>query len=300
MNNAVNWNDLKLFLAVAREGQMLSAARTLGISQATLNRRIGSLESALDSKLFDRSPTGCSLRPAGERLLEHAERIESELILARTDLLEDESRLSGTVRIGAPDGLGVSFLAPRLHRLSEQHPDLQIQLVPMPRVFSLSQREADMAITIGRPVKGRLRVRKLTDYSLSLYAARDYLNIHGTPGSLAELRGHRLVGYVEDLIFSPELEYNRKVLPDWRSSIEISGVIGQFEAVRAGAGIGILHDFMAGIEPSLVPLLSEESRLSRSYWMVWHESLKNSRRVKTVVQFLAELVDEGSVSFQPQ
>lgn len=293
----MNWHDLKYFLAVAREGQILSASKKLEVSQATLNRRISNLEQSLGKKLFDRSTTGCSLLPAGQRLLPHAERVETETIQASADIREDNQILNGTVRIGAPDGFGVSFLAPRLHQLSEKHPQLQIQLVPMPRVFSLSQREADIAITIGRPRKGRLRIKKLTDYSLSLYASKSYLKRIGTPQTLANLTSHRLVGYVEDLIFSTELEYNKLILGSWQSSIEISGVIGQFEAVRAGAGIGVLHDFMAINEPSLVRVLPDDAMLSRTYWMVWHESLKNSRRVQAVVEFLTGVVNESSDQF---
>lgn len=293
----MNWDDLKYFLAVAREGQILGAAKKLDVSQATLNRRISNLEQALGKKLFDRSTTGCVLLPSGQILMEHAERVESEVIQTTADLRDDTQVLSGTVRIGAPDGFGVSFLAPRLHQLADQYPHLQIQLVPMPRVFSLSQREADIAITIGRPKKGRLRVRKLTDYSLSLYASQQYLQRSGTPQQLADLTEHRLVGYVEDLIFSSELEYNRQIFSSWRSTIEISGVIGQFEAVRAGAGIGVLHDFMAGADKSLIPVLPDDSTLSRSYWMVWHESLKNSRKVQVVVEFLTQAVKESAARF---
>ncbi len=293
----MNWDDLKYFLAVARAGQILGASKKLNISQATLNRRISNLEKDLGKKLFDRSTTGCMLLPPGQVLLAHAERVEHEMIQTTADLMDDAQALSGTVRIGAPDGFGVSFLAPQLHRLSEQHPRLQIQLVPMPRVFSLSQREADIAITIGRPKKGRLRVRKLTDYSLRLYASRSYLKQWGTPQQLKDLNEYRLVGYVEDLIFSSELEYNKQIFSNWRSTIEISGVIGQFEAVRAGAGIGVLHDFMASKERSLIPVLPNESTLSRSYWMVWHESLKNSRRVQVVVDFLTQAVKESAGQF---
>lgn len=293
----MNWDDLKYFLAVAREGQILGASRKLDISQATLNRRISNLEQALGKKLFDRSTTGCVLLAPGQVLLEHAERVENEMIQTAAVLREDTQVLSGTVRIGAPDGFGVRFLAPRLHLLAEEHPQLQIQLVPMPRVFSLSQREADIAITIGRPKKGRLRIRKLTDYSLSLYASQDYLKRMGTPAQLSDLSQHRLVGYVEDLIFSSELEYNKQIFSSWRSNIEISGVIGQFEVVRAGAGIGVLHDFMAREDPTLIPVLPDESTLSRSYWMVWHESLKNSRRVQVVAEFLTQAVKASADTF---
>lgn len=297
MNTSMNWNDLKYFLAVAREGQILGAARKLDVSQATLNRRISNLEQSLDTKLFDRSTNGCMLLPPGQVLLAHAERVESETILATSDLKADSQTVSGTVRIGAPDGLGVSILAPRLDRLAERHPQLQIQLVPMPRVFSLSQREADIAITVGRPKKGRLRIKKLIDYTLRLYASKAYLAKYGEPTEATDLYKHRLVGYVEDLIFSSELEYNKNILPDWRSDIEIAGVIGQFEAVRAGAGIGMLHDFMARDEATLQAVLPHQASLSRSYWMVWHESLKNSRRVKAVVEFLHQTVNEESKRF---
>lgn len=293
----MNWDDLKFFLAVAREGQILAASKKLDVSQATLNRRVSALEHALGKKLFDRSPTGCELLPAGQTLLAHAQRIETEMIQASSVLKDDSQLLSGTVRVGAPDGFGVGFVAPRLHLLSDRHPALQIQLVPMPRVFSLSQREADIAITIGRPKKGRLRIKKLTDYSLSLYASKKYVKHRGMPQNLSDLAEHRLVGYVEDLIFSTELEYNKQIVSDWRSSIEISGVIGQFEAVRAGAGIGVLHNFMARKDPGLVQVMPDDATLSRTYWMVWHESLKNSRRVKAVVDFLSDAVHKSAHHF---
>ncbi len=281
----MNWDDLKYFLAVARSGQMLGAASRLGVSQATLGRRITALEQALDAKLFDRSTTGCTLTDDGRRLLEHATQVEADTLAAARAVKGRESAVSGTVRIGAPDGFGVSFLAPRLHALSEAYPDLTVQLVPVPRVFSLSQREADIAVMVGRPDKGRLRARKLTDYTLGLYAARDYLAAHPAPHTVEGLRDHRLVGYVEDLIFTEALNYTAQVFRDWQSAIEISSALGQFAAVRAGAGIGVLHDFMAAEAPELVPVLPE-LRLTREYWTAWHESMSGSRRVTAVARFL--------------
>ncbi len=292
----MNWDDVKYFLAVARAGQMLGAAGRLGVSQAKLSRRITSLENAMDCKLFERSTEGCQLTEDGTALLDVAVRIESDFVELQSVIHQPEGAVSGTVRIGAPDGFGVSFLSPELHKLREQYPELTVQLVPVPRSFSLSQREADIAVMVGRPAKGRLRVRKLTDYSLGLYASKSYLRKFGEPAHPADLQTHRLVGYVEDLIFTQELNYTSEILGDWRSDIEISSVLGQFEAVRAGAGIGVLHDFMAVPENDLVSLLPEIS-VRRSYWTAFHESMKNTRRVRVVAEFLDHQVSQKKASF---
>lgn len=202
----MNWDDLRYFLAVAREGQMLGAAARLGVSQARLSRHIAALETSVAARLFDRTTRGSVLTPDGEALFETAERIEAEL-LSGLSTMQGEDEIAGTVRIGAPDGFGSAFLAPRLNRFRSAFPRLRIQLVPVPRSFSLSEREADIAIMVGRPDKGRLRVRKLVDYSLGLYAARSYLERAGTPDDINDLSAHTLVGYVEDLIYTPELNY---------------------------------------------------------------------------------------------
>lgn len=285
----MNWDDAKFFLAVAREGQMLGAARRLGVSQARLSRRIASLESALGAVLLYRGPQGCSLTNAGAALLPLAERAEAAMLDAQSQLGSQTGELVGSVRIGAPDGFGAAFLAPRLTRFSQQFPGLDVQLVPVPRTFSLSQREADIAIMIDRPERGRLRARKLTDYSLGLYAARSYLDRAGTPQRLGDLAAHRLIGYVEDLIFTPALNYTAEFLTGWRSNIEISTALGQFEAVKAGAGIGILHDFMAAGQTGLIPLFPAQS-ISRNYWTVWHENQRSAPPVRAAVAWLDSVV----------
>lgn len=292
----MNWDDAKYFLAIAREGQMLGAAARLRVSQAKLSRRVASLETALGTKLLVRRTNGCELTPDGAALLAVAERVEAEFLEAQSKIRHTESDLTGTVRIGAPDGFGVGFLAPRLGRLMDQHPGLNVQLVPVPRSFSLSQREADIAVMIGRPTKGRLRARKLSEYSLGLYASRGYLKAAGHPKTAAELRSHTLIGYVEDLIYTAELNYTAEVSREWASRIEISSAMGQFEAVRSGAGIGILHDYMATGDRNLVLLLPEH-RLMRSYWTVWHETMKGAKRITAVADFLDEQVREGREAF---
>ena len=258
LTEPLDWDDARMFLAVARAGQMLGASRTLGVNQATLSRRMAALEAALGAKLLARRTHGSELTDAGAALLETLERVETEMLGVQARLQGADAAAAGVVRIGAPDGFGVGFLAPRLARLADRHPDLTVQLVPTPRGFSLSRREADLAVMVGRPEKGRLVARKLTDYTLGLYAAPAYLDARPAPAHAADLTRHRLVGYVEDLIAAPALNYASEFLRGWRSSVEMTSAIGQVEAVRAGAGIGALHDYLAR-DSGLVRLLPELS-----------------------------------------
>ena len=161
----MNWDDARHFLAVAREGQMLGAARRLGVSQAKLSRRVAALEAAVGARLLDRTTRGCTPTDDGRAFLAAAERAEAAMLSAQA-VLGLGSEVSGTVRIGAPDGFGSAFLAPRLGRLRADHPELRLELVPLPQAFSLSAREADLAVMVGRPEGGRLLARHLTDYGL--------------------------------------------------------------------------------------------------------------------------------------
>ncbi|NVK35909.1 MAG: LysR family transcriptional regulator [Rhodobacteraceae bacterium] len=285
----MNWDDLRIFLSVARTGQILAAAKRLGLNHATVARRLTALETDLEARLFDRSTSGCQMTEAGARFFEHAERIEAELLAAQGDLGTNTPEVTGTVRIGAPDGFGVSYLAPRLAELTQLHPGLTIQLVPVSRTFSLSRREADIAITIDRPETGRLIAGKLVDYTLRLYAARSYLNAHGTPETESDLNSHTLIGYVEDLIYSPSLNYSTDIVRRWPARFEIASALGQTEAVRSGAGIGILHSFIARSDPSLVPVLPELV-VERAYWMVTHESSRPLRHISIVQDYLRDCV----------
>lgn len=297
MNLAMNWDDARIFLAIARSSQILAAAKRLGLNHATVGRRLTSLEEALQAKLFERRTNGCTLTPAGEKFLIAAERIEADMLAARAEIGGTDVDVSGTVRIGAPDGFGVAFLAPRLGELTARYPGLTVQLVPVPRSFSLSQREADIAVTVSRPEHGRLVARKLVDYSLGLYASRAYLDAHGTPQTQTELATHQLVGYVDDLVFTPSLNYAAEIDKGWSARFEIASALGQTEAVRAGAGIGILHAFIARRDPDLVRVLPEKE-IRRAYWITYHESLRDVRRVRAAADFISETVAAQRAIFE--
>jgi DNA-binding transcriptional LysR family regulator len=291
-----DWDLARVFLAVARSGQLLGAARKLGLDHATVSRRVNALEARMGAKLLERRPNGCVLTRAGEAFLSAAERIETEMLRAQASLSGFDVALEGQVRVGAPDGFGTFVLARHLGPLMDRHPGLTIQLVPLPLAFSLSKREVDMAVTVDPPAEGRLSVRKLTDYRLSFYASRDYLEVHAAPATLADLGGHRVVTYVRELLFTQALAYLDDLGVQTERRFECAGMIGQIEAVRAGAGIGMLHDYAARLHPELVPVLPEVG-VTRSYWLVTHDDVRDLARVKLVHDFIVELVGRLRRSF---
>ncbi len=287
--SAFDWDDLRFFLAVARAGRLTVAARRLDADHTTVSRRISALEHALRTKLFERKPQGYALTEQGERLLAKAESMETQALAVASEIGGSDLALSGTVRIGAPDGLGTYFLAPELGALAEQHPDLTLQIVALPRTFSLSKREADIAITLEQPTEGRLVSRKLTDYRLRLYASKAYLERHGPIEEPTDLTGKTIVSYVPDLLYSPALDYFSGLDKYTSRRYECARVVAQLEAVRAGAGIGVLHDYairdFMGLEV-VAPSLS----FLRTYWLVMHAEVRSLRRVEEVHSFILSRV----------
>jgi DNA-binding transcriptional LysR family regulator len=292
----MNWDDVRVFLAVARAGTFWQAARALKLNHTTVGRRIDRLERMLAARLLERRTDGCRLTPAGERLLGIAERMDTEVLRGSEHLNEEQSRLAGTVRIGAPDGIGSYFLAARLAAFAADHPELVIQLVPLPRLFSLSKREADMAITIDRPSEGRLIAMKLIDYGVSLYASRDYLKRHGRISRPDDLGSRTLITYVDDLAYSQALDYAKQLERLASRRFECASVVGQLEAVRRGRGVAMLHDFIARQYKELVCVLPEIGA-TRSYWLVAHSDLRDLARVNAVWDFIAREVRASSKAF---
>jgi DNA-binding transcriptional LysR family regulator len=283
----MDWDNLRIFLAVARSGQLLSAAKSLQLNHATVARRIDALEQQLATKLFERRTTGTILTADGEKLLLRVERMESEVL--QVDTAPSTSAITGIVRVGAPDGFGTFHLAAALARVANLHPQLTIQLVPLPRTFSLSRREADIIVTIERPKLGKAIMRKLTDYSLSVYAAQSYLSRHHYIQSTDDLKDHLFITHVEDIAYSRALDYNSELAKLMPRHYECGSVIAQMEAVRAGQGIGILHDYAAAQHPELQRILPD-LEFSRTYWLMTHPDTHETRRVSLVYQAIIESV----------
>lgn len=292
----MDWDNVRAFLAVARQGQFLGAARSLRINQATIARRVTALEQDLQATLFERSTTGVNLTEAGRTLLAHAERMESEMLQAEADLRQQDIHLAGTVRIGAPDGFTTYFLVPALKDLVERHPLLDIQLVPMPLAVSLARRDVDIAITIEEPEAGRIVARKLTEYSLGIFGARTYLDRQGRPARLEDLDSHRLIGYVESYALPSAMAYVSDLFGGRRTAFECASAVGQVEAVRAGMGLAVLHHFIAATVPDLEPVLPQR-QARRAYWLSIHEDVRALGRIRAVIDHIAAVTQARRGTF---
>ena len=292
----MDWDNVRVFLAVARAGQFVAAARILKIDHATVARRMSGLERSLNARLLDRRTTGIRLTAAGLRFLAAAERIETEVLHTQADLTDRDIELSGTVRVGAPDGLSTYYLARRFATFSDRYPAIAVQLVPTPRVIPLARREVDIAIVLDKPDTGRLVTRKLTNYSLGIFASARYLADRPCPESAADLACCRWVGYVDDQAYATALDYVRELCGDAPIHFQCASAIGQLEAVRAGVGFGVLHDFIAERHDDLVRILPER-RAIRSYWVVEHEDTRGIGRIRAVHDFIVAAIDEDRDNF---
>lgn len=281
-----DWDDIQAFLAISRAGRLTAAAQQMGVDHSTLSRRITALEAGLGVRLFDRRSVGFVLTPEGERVLSDAEAMESLAMRMRHRLEDASVGLTGSVRVGTPEGFGTYFLAPRIARITAAHPQLEIELIANPRMFSLSKREADLAVSMTRPANGRVYAHKLTDYTLGIYGARTYVDAHPPIRSRHDVLTHPWIGYVEDQMWSAELNYLPQISTSLLPKVRISNVISQMAAVAGGAGFGVLPCFMARTDPNLVRVLTDEIELTRSYWLITHAETRDVARVKLIADFI--------------
>jgi DNA-binding transcriptional LysR family regulator len=293
------WNDVRFFLAVAREGTLTAAAQRLRTDHTTVGRRVRVLEETLRAKLFDRSTTGCTLTPQGKKFLEAAESMETMAISAQSIIEEADLSMSGTVRIGATDGFGTFFLAPRLGTLQMNHPNLEVHLLAMPRVYSLSKREADIAVGLAQPSEGRLYSRKLTDYHLGVYASQDYLARHPPITSTKDLSKHAFISYIDDMMYAKELNYIPRIDPAISPHLKISNPIGQLKSTVSGYGLCVLPCFIADFEPGLRRVLANEITLLNSFWLIVHSEQRRLTRVQVAADFIREEVNLARNIFLP-
>lgn len=281
----MDWDDLRVFLAVARRESLSAAGKALRIDPATVGRRISRLEDSLGARLFVKSPQGYALTETGARLVPRAEAAEAAL-RGLDEVAETPEGLTGQIRLGAPDGCANYLLPQVLAQMCDRHPGLEVQLVALPRVFNLSKREADMAIGVSRPEAGRLVVQKLTDYRLHLAASRHYLAAHPPIASRGDLKAHRLVGYIPDMIFDKELDYLAE-LGLAAPPLASNSVSVQLNFLRAGAGVGVVHDFALPAAPDLQRILPDDISLTRSFWLIRHA---DDARVPRLTRFAEDLV----------
>jgi DNA-binding transcriptional LysR family regulator len=284
---AFDWDDLRIFVAAARAGSLTGAAQAVGVDAATVGRRVARLETALKSTLIVRSPTGLQLTAAGARMMELG--LDAEAVMTTAAGANEQEIAGGTVRLSAAEGFGSEIIAPSLPGLRASRPGLRLELAAYAGFLSPTRREVDMAITLNAPSAARLVVEPLTDYQLGLYAAPAYLDRAGRPADVAALGRFDLIGYVDDLIYSPELRYLDEIGTGLRPVLSSSSIRAQREMVLAGGGIGVLPCFLA---QGLERVLSEQILLTRRFWLSTHHDVADSARIRATRAWIQDLVGQ--------
>ncbi|WP_417330700.1 LysR family transcriptional regulator [Halomonas cupida] len=291
----LDWQDMQIFLEVARHSRLTDAARRLALDHSTLSRRTRRFEQQLNTQLFERSTHGYRLTEAGIRLKAHVEQMALHAEEATDSLANQNLKLEGQVRLGVTEGFGTWVIAPLLTAFAERHPGVTLDLLTLPRMVNLSRHEADLAITVERPSNPALVTSHLCDYRLRLYTSRSYGERHGLPSQLCELSQHRLIGYVDDLIFSDQLNYLDPLLSDdiqlarhAHFAMRSTSVTTQLSATLSGAGLGILPCFMGAGHTQLQTLLEEEVDVVRAFWITARQEQRQLSRVRLVWDYLRE------------
>ena len=255
-----NADDILTFLAVARTESISAAARLLGNDPATVGRKIQRLEDRLRTTLFAKSPRGYHLTEAGSRLLERAEELETILLDIDGAFSQSGRQLQGRVRVGAPDGCA-TFLLPQIcAKLAVDHPDLIMEVVASSREFDLLNREVDLAISVKEPSAKALVCQPLAEYKLHFAAARSLVARHGD-----RLDDVPLISYIPELLVDPGLDIP-KAFRTKEPNLRSNSVLVQWEWLKSGQGIGLVHDFAYQNATDIVRVYPE-FELERSYYL---------------------------------
>jgi DNA-binding transcriptional LysR family regulator len=260
----------------------------LRVNHSTVFRRLNAAEADLGVQLFERLPTGYQPTEAGSRLIGAAERIEAETLAVERELTGRDTRLSGRVRVTCSETLAYRLLTAELARFAELHPGIAVELVIDDRQLDLSRREADVALRATRPVQRELFGRKLATMAWAVYGSLDHLDRHGVPGNVAALAQHRIVGWGETALPVRAAEWLAETVPVEAVVYRTSSLINQLMAVRAGIGLAALPCYLADPEPGLRRALGPLPDLARELWLITHEDLKATARIRAFMEVVGE------------
>lgn len=286
-------DDLLILLTVARLGRFNAVAETLGTTHTTISRRILALDRQLGGRTLERSPHGWELTQLGAAAVEAAEAIENTLGSLSGVISQDQSALAGLVRVATTDGVGAVFVTPSLVRLQQQNPQLNIEMLSATRKVSQNRSGVDLEIVVGRADVATAQTIFLSNYYLRLYAGAGYAARHGLPETLDDVGQHGFVSYVESALQVEELGHRwSSQLPMPRTSFQATSVFAQVEAVRQGAGIGLLPNFMVAGQADFLPVLAGDFERQLPIWAVARPESLRSAAVQAVIGALKEEVKD--------
>lgn len=295
----MEWSDIRVFLQVVREGTMVGATGILRMDHSTISRRISRLEREAGVQLFERAGRRLSLTAEGEKLKMSAEKLESIILREILSLSGERDRIAGPVRIGTTEEFGAHYLAARLCALTTAHPGLEIELVALPRSFSLATREVDLVVSLDRPTTGDVRFKKLTDVEFGVYGTGAYFGDRERPDSMEELSQETWCGYIKELLFTPELELLPRASEEACVRYRTTSMTVQLGAAMGGYALAALPCFVADAQPALERLLPDEAVFERTYWLAVHEDLAKYPRVRALMSAIETQVFQDRALFRP-
>ena len=300
----MNWDDIKIFLEVARSERLSIAAKRLAMDASTVSRRLHKLEEQLASQLFERTIDGHVLTSDGNKLLNSARQMEQNANQAFEEIKNNNQQNCGKVRIGVTEAFGNFFIAEHLLELRQNFPNIQIDLLHFSRFVKISRNEADIAIAVEHPKSTSMIITKLCDYKLQLYVHASYLNqCNNQQIPLANLAQQKWVSYVDNLLFTEELSYAKELdtylTESTKTAFSSTSIISQYSAIKSGLGIGILPCFLADKDKSLIKLHPTKINIVRSFWLVTHPESKRLSHVSTAWEYLKQLVKEHETLLMP-
>lgn len=282
----MEWDELRFFHAVAMSGSLSKAASALCVSQPTVGRRIKALENRLDARLFDRLISGYVLTDVGMRIFEKTGHMANIARGIEDCAAGERSLVAGTVLLTAPEGIGSTWLARKLLGLTDAHPDLDLKVSLSNRISDVSNGEADAALRLGDPFDETLIGRRIAMVAFRLFASKCYLERHGIPKDLTEIRHHRIIesgGVIRDVSQAKRL---RQVACEARVAATLDNLHAQAEAVRAGLGIAALPPYFTDTMDGLIPILPNAFVVEVPLWFLTRQHLRTSGGVGAVKTFL--------------
>lgn len=279
------WDDIRYVLAAAKMGSFFSAGQSLATSQSTVSRRIQYLENRLGTKIFERHAQGIRLTPVGTDLVERAQAMADAADGIERYLCGSDSRLGGTVRLTAPDGLLTHWLVPLLHEFRGEYPSVRVDLIS--GTVDLCAGEVDIAIRMSAPVEPRVVALKAADVRFTLFAAQSYIDSHGVPASMSQLETHWIVDHTGQLALGQLDPWRQLVKSHLRVACHSDTSSAFMAALRAGFGIGLCPDFYRMVAPDLVPI-ALDTECWASLWLMSHEETNGNARTRAVLDFLRQ------------
>ncbi len=290
MPQKINWDDARIFLAVARRSSLTGAAEELGIGIASVSRKIDRLESALSLPLFVRHQTGYRLTDEGEALLPRAEALEDAA--GTFGALKDlKSEAAGRVRLATAENLANPIIIPSLESLLSRHPRLTVEVVTDIATVNLHRRDADLAVRMIRPQRGNVTVRRIGTLGYGLYGSQSYVAARTPDAEAGRFDDDRFVGWSDAQSHLPAAQWIERTLRGRAPVLTTTTLAGQVSAAKAGLGMAVLPHFLArdaGLEN-----IPAELGVEQAIWLVMHSDLAASRRVRVVADHLAQVIRDN-------